>query len=344
MSRIRVMQSFGLPRSTTNPYIVMLDQALEGRPGIDHLRFDWRTALFGRYDVIHFHWPEGKLHGSNALKSAGKNLLMAGLVLRLRISRTAVVRTVHNLEVPTDLTAFGRALLRSLDALTAFRILLNTTTPIAEGQACAIILHGHYRDWFAEYPKAAPLAGRIGYFGLIRRYKGVEALLDAYGGIDLEAGLSLRIGGRPSSVELERSVRESVAGLPRAEATLRFLEDSELVELATSSSIIVLPYRFMHNSGGALAALSLDRPVLLPRNEANTALASEVGGDWVTMYDGDLTSGALAAAVARANEPRTGQPDLSRRDWTEAGEQHEAAYRAAIDIVRHHPTPTGAIR
>lgn len=344
MSRIRVMQSFGPPRSTTNPYIVMLDQALAARPDLEHLRFDWRTALFGRYDAIHFHWPEGKLHGSNAFKSAGKNLLMAALVLRLRLSRVAVVRTVHNLEVPSDLTAFGRGVLRRLDSLTAFRILLNTTTPVVPGQPFALILHGHYRDWFAEFPKCRALAGRIGYFGLIRRYKGVESLVHAYGGVDPGLGLSLRIGGCPSSVELERAVRNSIAGLPRAEATLRFLDDAELVELATSSSIVVLPYRFMHNSGGALAALSLDRPVLLPRNDANVALLAEVGEQWVRMYDGELDTHELEASAVWAATPRGGRPDLSRRGWTRAGELHETAYRTTIDRVSRHPTPAGFLR
>ena len=40
-------------------------------------------------------------------------------------------------------------------------------------------LHGHYRDWFARYDQPAAVPGRLSYFGLIRRYKGVDVLLQA---------------------------------------------------------------------------------------------------------------------------------------------------------------------
>ena len=39
---------------------------------------------------------------------------------------------------------------------------------------------------------------------------------------------------------------------------------------------MVLPYRQMHNSGAVLAALSLDRPVLVPATDQR-GLGAEVG-------------------------------------------------------------------
>ena len=67
-----VMQSFRNPRATTNPYITMLDRALADELGSGHLRFSWLRALFGRYDVFHWHWPEAKLQGTSWWKSAGQ--------------------------------------------------------------------------------------------------------------------------------------------------------------------------------------------------------------------------------------------------------------------------------
>ena len=55
---MRVMQTFGEPRDTTNPYLVMLRDALVAEPTIEHVPFSWRAALTGRYDVLHVHWPD----------------------------------------------------------------------------------------------------------------------------------------------------------------------------------------------------------------------------------------------------------------------------------------------
>lgn len=326
----RVMQSFKKPRPTTNPYIAMLDRALATESSIGHLRFDWRHALLTPIDVLHLHWPEVLLEGDKPWKRWGKRMLMRTLLVKHRLSGGTIVRTVHNVEIPQDVDAPTRRILMMIEDRTDHRIVLNESTPVADAAATTLIPHGHYRDWFAQYPHSERVPGQLGYFGLIRRYKGIEALLSAYAEAAAEEGtLSLRIGGKPSSAELAAVVQEAAARLPRLTTTLRFLEDRELVEIATSSQVIVLPYRFMHNSGGALAALSLDRPVLLPRNDVNEALAAEVGPGWVHLYDGEITGTRLLAA-AEDTRRRIGAPDLSRRDWTTVGRAHADAYARAL--------------
>lgn len=331
---LRVMQSFGAPLPTTNPYITMLDEALAGTAGLEHLRFSWRTALFGRYDAFQWHWPEAKLQGTTAAKSLGKLTLTALLSLRHSLSRRiAVVRTVHNLELPDD-TAMRVRLLRRIEKQSDYRIVLNATTPLPADAPHSIILHGHYRDWYSRYPQAERVSGQLGTFGGVRRYKGVNSLVDAYADATAAVpGLRLRIGGSPSTTELANDLRRRAADLPGIALQLKFLTDAELVELATESELIVLAYRFMHNSGSVLAALSLDRPVLVPRNEPNEALAQEVGDDWVLMYDGEIDGAALAQAWHRASTV-TGSPDLSRREWTDAGAAHLDAFRRAVDGKR----------
>ncbi len=334
----RVMQSFKKPRPTTNPYIVMLDGALAAESEIEHLRFDWRTALLTRVDVLHFHWPEVMLEGSAWWKRWGKRVLMRALLVKHAVTRGAIVRTVHNVELPQDVDAATRRLLEAVERRTDHRIVLNHSTPVADASAATLIPHGHYRDWFAHYPASDRVPRQVGYFGLIRRYKGVETLLSVYeSAATTDARISLRIGGRPSSAELEKTVTDAAARVPRISTTLRFLEDAELVDIATSSQLVVLPYRFMHNSGGALAALSLNRPVLLPRNSVNEALSDEVGAGWVHLYDGDLSEERLRT-VLELTDRTAGSPDLSRRNWDAAGRTHVAAFRAALDHARKSGT------
>lgn len=327
---VRVLVSFPAPRPTTNPYIVMLGESLASTEGVEMTHFSFRTALIGRYDVFHAHWPEILMAGDLSPKVLARRLMTVLFFARLALTRTAVVRTVHNLELPSGISRFERGMLRWFERLTTLRIRLNEVTELPSGTSFATIPHGHYRDWFASYPKAAAITGRIGYFGLIRRYKGVEALIEAFSQLP-DPDLSLHVAGRPSNDELADTIRAMAAADERIGTHLAFLDDAELVEAVTTAELIVLPYRFMHNSGATLTALSLDRPVLVPDTEVNRLLEREVGPGWVFRYGEDVTPATLTGTLAASRDAdRSPRPDLSGRDWDDAGRQHLAAYRRAL--------------
>jgi len=245
---------------------------------------------------------------------------------------------VHNLELPQGISRREVALLRLLQRRTTLLISINTSTPLGD-RPQVTITHGHYRDWSRSYPPAAPVPGRVGYFGLIRRYKGVDTLLRAFGELSDHPELSLFIGGKASSRQLQAELTQLATSDPRVECTFAFLTDAELVRAATSSELVVLPYRDMHNSGGVLAALSLNRPVLVPENEVNRRLAQEVGPGWVHTYPDRLSGADLLRALDAVRDASRGCPDLSARDWDKAADQHLAAYRRAISLRRTRSGP-----
>ena len=104
----------------------------------------------------------------------------------------------------------------------------------------------------------------------------------------------------------------------------------------------MLPYRHLHNSGVALLALSLDRPILVPSTTTTELLREEAGDGWVFTYASDrgLDGRALMAALeaVRDRPSRHPAPDLSARDWAPAIEEHLAAYRRALDVTRGRST------
>lgn len=324
----RVLVSNREPRSTTNPYITMLTTALRRTPGVEVATFSYPTALFGRYDVVHLHWPETIL-GQGGRRFSGRLarwVLTALLLIRLTIARTPVVRTMHNVEHPADVSGAQRLLLRWFDRLTAHHIVLNDRTECAAPRTT--IPHGHYRDWYTG-PRSPVAPGRLQYVGLVRRYKGVEGLVEAFRSVT-DDSLTLGIAGAASSRELAATITTLADGDPRVALRFGYLSDDELVDAVTAAELVVLPYRFMHNSGTVLAALSLDRPVLVPDTPVNADLAAEAGPGWIHTFTGDLTGGAIVAALSAAREPRTACPDLSAREWDDAGQAHLAVYRAAL--------------
>jgi beta-1,4-mannosyltransferase len=255
-----------------------------------------------------------------------RSVLAALFLIRLALTRTPVVRTVHNVEPSSDADPVQRALLRWFDRLTTHRIVLNDRTECPE--PATTIPHGHYRDWYTGQ-RSAVVRGRLQYVGLVRRYKGVEGLVEAFRSV-ADGSLTLGIAGAASTPELAATVTALADGDPRITLRFEFLPDDELVAAVTAAELVVLPYRFMHNSGTVLAALSLDRPVLVPDTPVNADLAAEVGPGWIHTFTGDLTGDALVAALSAAREPRAASPDLGAREWADAGAAHLAVYRAAL--------------
>jgi glycosyltransferase involved in cell wall biosynthesis len=208
---------------------------------------------------------------------------------------------------------------------------------VPEGSPVETIEHGHYREWFARYPRRDAVGGRLAYVGLVRRYKGVDALIaafrDAFRSAEPEPAATLTVSGKPSSDDLVEQLEREARGDDRISFRFAFLSDEELVTTVTEAELIVLPYREMHNSGGALSSLSLDRPVLVPDNEVNRMLAAEVGELWVQRYQPPLAADDLERAlVAVRQRDLSARPDLSGRGWDETGRRHLAAYRRAIEL------------
>lgn len=328
--RLTVLQSTGTPDDTTNPYLVLLLRALPH--DVDVLYFSMRTALFASYDVFHVHWPEYLVRHRRPLTTLAKQACFAVLLARLWLLRVPVVRTLHNARAHEQGGWVERALLRGLDRLTRRSIRINAAdddTGADAGAPVDTILHGHYRDWYASHDVPPPVPGRLLCFGLIRPYKGIETLVSAFGALR-DADATLRIVGNPVNPHMRQAMEQACATDARISARLEYVDDDVLAHEIGQACCVVLPYRHMQNSGALLLALSLGRPVLVPRNAVNVSLAAEVGPGWVKLYDDALDAAALADAL-RAPPPHDMQdPDLSRRDWPALGCQHYATYRAAL--------------
>ncbi|KQX08538.1 hypothetical protein ASC59_10195 [Leifsonia sp. Root1293] len=326
---LRILQSFGEPGPTTNPY---LTQLLRRVPGVAQRPFTWRTALFGRYDVFHLHLPDVLFLRSSRLRSAGGALLFLALLVRLRLTRTALVRTAHNLAPHERRGVVTTALDRLSARGTSLWIRLNDRTTVPDGAAAATILHGDYVDWFAGRPHPSRQPGRLLFFGLIRPYKGVENLVSAFQDVD-DPDAALRIVGR-ATPELQAEIEAAAGGDARIDAAFEYVDDERLAAEVGAAELVVLPYREMHNSGVAILALSLDRPILVPENPTNADLAAEVGAPWVQRFTGTVDAADLTRALSAVSALGPDRPDLSRRSWSTVGSQHAEAYERAVRIRR----------
>lgn len=329
--RVRVLQSVPEPHERTNPFITQLARSLPDE--VEITWFTWRAALFSRYDVVHAHWPELALRAPRPLARAAQHLLFTLWLVRLTVWSIPVVRTVHNTSPHEAGPAFEQWLTRWFDARTVTWMRMTDATPTPSGKRASTIPHGHYVDWFAAHPKPAKVPGRILYFGLIRRYKGVPELLEAFAELPPDRGHSLRVVGRSEDDASRSLVEKAQASDPRITALLTYVDDATLAREVGEAQVVVLPFQRMLNSGSMLLALSLAAPVLVPRSAGTSALSDEVGAGWVLCYDAPLGAAELAwalEATAKTALPAA-PPDLSARDWPGLGEQLYSEYLEATE-------------
>jgi glycosyltransferase involved in cell wall biosynthesis len=100
-------------------------------------------------------------------------------------------------------------------------------------------------------------------FGVIRPYKGVDVLIEAWQ--DGLAGAELWIVGRPRGVDLRALARRAPASV---RWVTRYVSDGELAACFRRADVVVAPYREIEQSGVLATALAFASPLVL----------SDVGG------------------------------------------------------------------
>jgi glycosyltransferase involved in cell wall biosynthesis len=145
--------------------------------------------------------------------------------------------------------------------------------------------------------------------GLLRPYKGIDVLLEAWRGIE---NAELWIAGMP---RMDISPLRAAAS-PNVRIVPHFLTDSELAAYFRRADLVVLPYREIDQSGALFAALAFGKPLLLSdvggfgEVAASGAARTVPPGDAKALHDAliDLLSdrAALAAMSERARAAARG--------------------------------------
>lgn len=99
------------------------------------------------------------------------------------------------------------------------------------------------------------------FFGLIREYKGLDILLDAFNLLDDD--YQLIIAGEPyGSFEPYRTKIENSPGKERIHLHTRYISDSEVSVFFGASDVVVLPYRTATQSGISAISYHFDVPMI----------------------------------------------------------------------------------
>jgi glycosyltransferase involved in cell wall biosynthesis len=282
-------------------------------------------------DVIHYQWLTIPSLDVRLLSPCRPRVMTAHYILPPQPSRRQV-RSAHRVFAAMDAVVahseHSAARLRSEVGLDPAKV--------------RVIPHGAF-DYLTKLPQEKPLPPELEgaegpvilSFGLLRPYKGIERLLEAYrriAGSGAAPGAELWIVGNPRmDVGPLRELATEAGG--RVRLLTRFVDDAEIPAIFRRADLVVLPYLDAEHSGVLYTALAFGKPLVLSAvggfpEVAETGAARLVPpGDAaaLTATLEDLVGDESARAELAAAATRAAAGPFS---WDEAA-------RRTLDLYRH---------
>jgi len=302
---------------------------------VDMLRFRREVARRARAaaapDVVHYQWLTMPSLDVHLLPSTRPRVMTAHYILPPAASPRQAARARRILERMDAVVAHsehGAARLRDEVGLDPARV--------------RVIPHGAF-DYLTHLPEEKPLPAELEgatgpvilFFGLLREYKGIEVLLEAFRQV---AGAELWIVGNPRmDVAPLRALADQAPG--RVRFLTRFVDDAEIPAIFRRADLLALPYLDAEHSGVLYTGLAFGKPMVLGAVGGFPEVAAagagrlvapgdvdELAGTLTELAGDDAARGELAAAATRAA--------AGPFSWDEAARRTLDLYRELREVRR----------
>lgn len=279
-------------------------------------------------DVVHYQWLTIPPLDVHLLPSLRPRVMTAHYILPPRPSRR---------QVATARRAFG-----AMDAVVAHSEHSAARLRDEIGLDAAkvrVIPHGAF-DYLTRLPEEKPLPPELEgaegpvilCFGLLRPYKGIEHLLQAFRQVE---GAELWIVGNPRmDVAPLRRLADEAGG--RVRFLTRFVDDAEIPAIFRRADLVVLPYLDAEHSGVLYTGLAFGKPLVLSAvggfpevaaaGAARLVPPGDVGALASTLNELVADEAARANLAAAANRAAAGP-----FSWDEAARRTLDLYRELIE-------------
>ncbi|MCU1259356.1 MAG: glycosyl transferase group 1 [Bryobacterales bacterium] len=306
-----------------NPYQSMLASALETsgvkvsfpagyRRGLPLLR----AVLQDGARILHLHWLSPYLKGQNVFSQifyAAKLCLDLCLV---RVAGIGIVWTIHNrvshearfprLEQFVQYRVSRLAGLVIVHSDSALREMIHTRA--LKPRHVRVIPHGHYAGAYCAAVPTIEARQALGwdadkmvflYFGMIRPYKNVEGLIEAWKSLpELAERATLIIAGEAEDPVYRRYIADIARDVPSLKLQLGRIPDEQVHLFFSAADAVVLPFNRILTSGSLLLAMTFAKPVIAPRMDA---ISETLRGADNLLYDDGIQKALLFAASPNAD-------------------------------------------
>ncbi len=279
-------------------------------------------------DVVHYQWLTVPALDIHLLPKLRPRVMTAHYILPPSPSRRQVSnarRTFGRMDAVVAHSEHSAARLRDEVGLDPGRV--------------RVIPHGAF-DYLTRLPEEKPLPAELEgaegpvilCFGLLRPYKGIEVLLEAFRQVE---GAELWIVGNPRmDVAPLRALAAAAPG--RVRFVTRFVEDAEIPAIFRRADLVALPYLDAEHSGVLYTALAFGKPLVLSAVGGFPEVAAT--GAARLLPPGD--SAALASALAELSADEAARAELAAAaaraaagpfSWDEAARRTLDLYRELIE-------------
>ncbi len=233
--------------------------------------------------IVDFHWVEFKWCRYGLLHAARQVAVFLFEILLLKRRGVRICWTAHNIKpheskVPAlDFLAFF-LLAHLSDAIIVFssqgRKDLKKRFFLKDDNKIHMLPHAAYNDYYPQKPSKEEARRRLGipvdrfvyfFFGLVRRYKGVDLLMREFDAMKTEKDLLL-VAGKP----LEKNFADELEAKKGAHVVLnlRHIEDHEVPAYFAAADVCVFPFREIATTGSVLLAMTFGKPIICARKGA----------------------------------------------------------------------------
>ena len=316
-----LLKVFFLPWWSKNPYQKLLVKHLE-QLGAEVKTFNHNHTIFltpaviqWRPDVIHFHTLYPFFLASNKFKFLCKFFTFFSQVLILKLMGVKIVWTIHDLKNHENIQVKFERTFNICFSRLAYAII--THCEIAKQEVIAsfhlkkddnifVIPHANYVNYYENAIDRSEAQKTLGiknakliflFLGLLRGYKGVPELIDAFKQIE-DDEVYLVIAGKASN-ELAEQINLTLRGYDKIKFIPGFVADDQVQVYMNACDVVVLPYRDILTSGSVILAMSFARACIAPRKGCIAEVLDERGGILYEPYDDNGIFKAIERAVQK---------------------------------------------
>ncbi|PSN20056.1 glycosyl transferase group 1 [filamentous cyanobacterium CCP5] len=352
MNQIRI--SFAPYFTDANPYQVKLLKALHELDVLaGGISFNVVFLPVGietkKVNLVHLHWLHKYSHAYNKPKSILRVIkFICGLIV-LKISKVKIVWTAHNIKDHESVFPLADRICNEAVATLADAIIAHSEAAKREisehfiqinQEKVFVIPHGNYLSSYENTLNQEAARRRLNlpqsafvflFFGLIRPYKGILELVQAFKELNCEDAYLL-IAGSSKDDALTQQIGEEAENNSRIQFHPGFVPDEKIQVYMNAANAVVLPYRNFLTSGALVLSMSFGRTCIAPRVGC---IQETLNDDIAFLYDPNNDDGLLQA-MSRALDQRhdceaMGQANLAiakEYSWDKVAEM-------TLDVYQH---------
>lgn len=322
------------------PYIFPLTRAIVAHKESDVLQLDW---IFDFYFSDNF--TGCKI--IDTFVTFGRAFLLLFDLILVSFSSTAIVWTVHNKQhhegkYPRISRVVNEFVFWIADTVTVkcenAKGELATLYAKANSESMHVVPDGNYISAYENSISTNEARSELGidgdtfvylFFGMIREYKGIPELIDAFDNLH-HSDSELWIVGNPKTDELRQKIERQVVTTGNVYTVFKFIEEDKIQYYMNAADILVLPYRDILNSGSVHLGMSFRLPIIAPELGCIPATVPNANEFLYDPSDPEALRRVLAEALAHPDLNSIGEANYNRavsQNWAKAADELKGVYK-----------------